>query len=81
MKIPEKIKDKLKSYKDKKEPLAGLHGGGCVVGEEIDDDNRLIYVVRKDNKTFMVYAEEYQDDVIFDPKPRIEEFKTVRKKL
>lgn len=55
--IDQSIIDK---YKNVTTILYPVIGGGDVIGQEVSEDNRLIYIIRKDNRLFAEYAENIQ---------------------
>lgn len=62
----------LDKYKDTEDILYPVTGGGNVVGQEISDDNRLVYIIKKEDSIFAAYAENTQITPIIKKTPGIE---------
>jgi hypothetical protein len=51
------------------EPLFSLESGDQVVGELVDDDNRLVYVIATADRIYLSYAE-YEKPILPPPTRR-----------
>ena len=78
-KVSDNDKNKLLKYKERKDKktLFKAAKGGNIVGEEVDQNNRLLYVIEKDSQLSLHYAEEI-DVLPYTPEPKIESFKRTR---
>ena len=72
MEIPKDILSTLSIYTNTAPmPFTVLSESGEIVGEIVDQNNMLIYVMRKDEQLFMKYATEVK--VVINRPPIIEE--------
>lgn len=52
------LNEVIHAHKDRPQ-LYPVIGGGSVIGQEIDEANHLLYIVKKDGKFFVEHAQNY----------------------